>query len=341
MKPRVMTIGAVLLAALPLAATAQTQVPPSHQSIFEQQAPKMTVTGRPVARVNGVVLTDRDLLREMYTIFPYARQHNGGFPKAMEADIRGGALKMIEFEELVYQETQRRKMTVAPARLDTAEQEMRKHFASPEQYQDFLRVEAQGSRKVLREKIRRSMLIERFMKLEVADKSAVTLAETKAYYDKNPDKFRVPETYTMQTITMMSPQKATAKQVEETRKRAEAALKQAKATKDYESFGMLAEKISEDDFRVMMGDHKTVSTDRLPAQILEPLKKMQPGQVSEVVQVEQAFTVIRLNAHSEAHLEKYSEVRDRLRGELRQNKVEKLRSGWNQQLRKNAKIEEL
>ena len=34
-------------------------------------------TGKPVARVNGAVLTDGDLLREEYTIFPYARQHNG------------------------------------------------------------------------------------------------------------------------------------------------------------------------------------------------------------------------------------------------------------------------
>jgi hypothetical protein len=42
------------------------------------------VSDKPVARVNGAVLTDRDLLREMYAIFPYARQHNG-FPKAQEA----------------------------------------------------------------------------------------------------------------------------------------------------------------------------------------------------------------------------------------------------------------
>ena len=42
------------------------------------------VTDKPVARVNGAVLTDRDLLREMLTIFPYAGQHNG-FPKAQEA----------------------------------------------------------------------------------------------------------------------------------------------------------------------------------------------------------------------------------------------------------------
>ncbi len=46
---------------------------------------------RPVVRVNGTELTDRDLLREMMTIFPYARQHNG-FPKAEEAEDPHGRI---------------------------------------------------------------------------------------------------------------------------------------------------------------------------------------------------------------------------------------------------------
>jgi len=33
-------------------------------------APLPQPAGRPVARVNGAVLTDRDLTREMYAIFP-------------------------------------------------------------------------------------------------------------------------------------------------------------------------------------------------------------------------------------------------------------------------------
>ncbi len=80
----------------------------------------MQVTNKPVVRINGTELTDRDLLREMLIIFPYARQHNG-FPKAEEPKIRMGALKMIEFEELVYQEAERRGMTVPPATLQKAQ----------------------------------------------------------------------------------------------------------------------------------------------------------------------------------------------------------------------------
>src|ERR1700757_3442210 len=86
------------------------------QSIFKGVA--LIPTGKPVVRINGSVLTDRDLLREMMTIFPYARQHGDKFPQSMEADIRRGALDMIEFDELVYQEAVRRSLKVSSARLD-------------------------------------------------------------------------------------------------------------------------------------------------------------------------------------------------------------------------------
>ncbi len=86
----------------------------AHGTAPANLAPVMQITGKTVARVNGSVLTDRDLLREMFAMFPYAKQHNG-FPKGEEAEIRRGALAMIEYEELVYQEAERRKMTIPAA----------------------------------------------------------------------------------------------------------------------------------------------------------------------------------------------------------------------------------
>ena len=144
--------------------------------------------GRPVVRVNGAVLTDRDLLREMFAIFPYARLHNG-FPKAMEADIRDGAMKMIIFEELVYQEAKRRNMTVPPARLARAMAEFRQQFHSPQEYQQFLQAEFQGSQKLLQAKVERSLLIDKLLKQEVTDKAVVSVAEAKAYFDQHPERF--------------------------------------------------------------------------------------------------------------------------------------------------------
>src|ERR1022692_3180469 len=129
----------------------------------------LQVSDKPVARVNGAVLTDRDLLREMYSIFPYAKQHNG-FPKAQEASIRQGALEMIIFEELVYQEAERRKLTIPAARLENADADFRKQFHSPEEFDQYMQTEMHGSRQAMRKQIQRSLLIEELLKAEVEDK---------------------------------------------------------------------------------------------------------------------------------------------------------------------------
>jgi len=297
--------------------------------------------GKPVARVNGAVLTDRDLLREEYAIFPYARQHNGGIPKGMASDIRAGAMKMIVFEELVYQEAERRKMTVPPARLRQAEATFRKQFTDQE-YQELLDAEFKGSKAALNAKIERSLLIEQMLKLEVEDKSHISVAQARAFYDKNPERFRIPESYSVQTISIIPPGNATADQIKEARKKADEALRQTKQTKSYDEFGLLAEKISEDDYRVMMGDHKAVDQAKLPPQVLQAVLTMQIGQTSGLIDIgNNAYTIVRLNEHIPAGKRTFEQVKDSVREYLKKQKTEELRSAFGKRLRKNAKVEEL
>ena len=298
----------------------------------------LQVSDKPVARVNGAVLTDRDLLREMYTIFPYAQQHNG-FPKGQEAAIRQGALEMIIFEELVYQEAERRKLTIAPEKVRKAQNEFLKQFSSPDQYEQYLKSEMKGSEEQLRRQIKRSLLIEQVLKSDVESRATITPAEVQAYYAKNSARFRQPESFAFQSISIVPGLKPTPNQVKEAQKKAEDALRQAKTAKSYQDFGLLAEKVSEDDFRVNMGDHKVVPADRLPPQIIKAFQGMQPGQVSGLIQIETAYTIVRLNAHTAARKQPLAEVRNDLKVELQKSKYEKLRSNLAKQLRAKAKVE--
>ena len=275
----------------------------SHAPTVFTQAPTQNivkpapVADKPVARVNSVVLTDADLVREEYAIFPYARQHNG-IPKEFEKQIRDGALKMIIFEELAYQEALGRKMTVPAVKLQRAEADFHKQFATPEEYNGFLQSDFHGSQQLLLEKIRRSLLIEAFLKVEVEDKSLISPAVVRAYYDKNPARFHHPEMFTFQTISILPPANATAAQLKEARTRAESALRQAKATKTAEEFGLLAEKFSDDDYRVMMGQHKPLPVDQMAPQVVKALMQCTPNDMSDLIQVEQAYTIVRLQVHS-------------------------------------------
>ncbi|MDR3677209.1 MAG: peptidylprolyl isomerase [Acidobacteriota bacterium] len=331
-----------LLLALLVASPAVAQVA-AHAPVVIQPATESGVilrpVGRPVVRVNGAVLTDRDLLREMFTIFPYARTHNG-FPREMEAGIRDGAMKMIIFEELVYQEAKRRNMTVPPAELAHAQAEFRQQFSSSNEYQQFLQAEFHGSEPILRAKIERSLLIDKLLKQEVTSKAVVSVAEAKAYYNQHPERFNSPESFSFQSISILPPPNATAAQLSEARQRAASALRQAKATKNHEEFGLLAQKISEDDFRVMMGDHKAADRSKLPPPVVKALAAMQPSQVSDIVEFDaHDYTILRLTAHIPSGMQQFETVKDKLLGALTKDKNEQLRSALATKLSRNAKIE--
>ena len=338
MKHQLPIIGFLTMALAAASAQVASHTPTAITNTASAQTSPLQVSDKPVARVNGAVLTDRDLLREMYAIFPYAQQHNG-FPKAQEAMIRQGALEMIIFEELVYQEATRRKLTVPSAQLNHAESEFRKQFTSPDQYQQYLQVEMHGSEQQLRQKMQRSLLIEQVLKTDVEVRSTVSAVEVQNYYEKNVARFQQPETFNFQSISVMPPLKATPEQAKQAQKKAEDALRQAKATKSYQDFGLLAEKISEDDYRVNLGDHKVVPSDKLPPQVVKTLQAMQVGQISGMIQIESAYTIIRLNAHTPARKKSLAEVKGELKTELQKGKYEKLRSNLAKQLRAKAKIE--
>ena len=316
----------------------------SHKPTVFKNAPasgSQQSTEAAVARVNGAVLTRADLVREEYAIFPYAKQHGGGIPKEFEKQIRDGALKMIIFEELVYQEAVRRKVAIAPGRMQKAQADFRKQFTSPQEFNKFLQSDFNGSRQLLNEKIRRSLLIEALLKTEVEDKCIFTTAAVKAFYDKNPAKFQHAETFTFQTISVLPPQNATAAQLKEAANKAQSALKQAKATKTAEEFGLLAEKISDDDYRVMMGQHKPMPADQLAPQVVKALSAMHPNDVSELIQIDQAYTIVRLQVHAPAGRTKFEEVKAQLAKDLKEGKRNQLRIALDAKLHQTAKIEEL
>ena len=322
------------------AAQVTSHSPTSKQAPAQSEMLAINPTGRPVARVNGKVLTDFDLVREEFAIFPYARQHNG-LPKDLAPQIRVGALKMIVFEELVYQEAQRRKMTIPPATLQRSEQEFRKQFATPEEYSAFLRADFNGSRQALLEKVRRSLLIEALLKAEVDNRSAVGPVELKAYYEKNIQRFTHPEQFRFQTISIVPPQNATAEQLKEARIRAESALKQARATKTVQEFGLLAEKISEDDFRVLMGQHKPMAVGQLPPNVVAALRLMKPDQMSDIIQVDTLLTIVRLQEHIPSGKTSLQGVRAALQKEASEKKKDDLRKAFDRKLHQTAKIEEM
>ena len=338
------TLAALLLMAPNVGAQLVPSHVPSTPSAQGTQASSATtslqVTGKPVVRINGAVLTDRDLVREMLALFPYARLHNG-FPKKQEAEIRRGAMQMMIFEELVYQEATRRKMTIAPQRILQDEKKFEQQFRSQAEFRQYVKTEMGGSEAKLRQQIKRSLLIEALLKSEVDTKAAVSAQEARAFYDKNPKVFEHGETFTIQTISIIPPANANPETLKETAKHAQSVLEQAKATKTYEQFGLLAEKVSEDDYRVNMGDRKSVPSANLPVEVVKVAQAMKVGDVSGLIQLGTAYTIVRLNAHGLPGKANFADVKSKLISSMQKEKYEHLRVELDKRLHQNATIQEL
>ena len=150
----------------------------------------------------------------------------------------------------------------------------------------------------------------------------------------------IPESYIFQTITVLVPEKATPEQQKQARERAEKELGEAKKAKTNQEFGLLAEKVSDDDYRVMEGQHKSTPVDQLPPQVVQAFKTMKVGDVSDVIQIGPSYTILRLNAHIPAGKEKFEDVKDKLTRDLQQSKTNHARAEFDQKLRQNAKIEQ-
>lgn len=296
---------------------------------------------KPIVRVNGAVLTDRDLMREMMNVFPYAKQHGGRFPQESEAKIRQTALKNIEFEELAYQDALKRGIAVSPEKLRKAISDFRAQFETEAEYQDFLKLEQKGSEQELKNRIRRSLLIDQYLVLEIDRRARYTDARLKEFYTKNPERFRKPDSVSLQTITIAYGQTPTPAEKEAARKKAEDAFKQVKATKDYEGFGMLAEKVSMDDWRVMMGDHKWLHRGRMPEAVEKVVFAMKAGQISDIIDTGDSFCIARVNEKEDSHLVPLDQVKAQLKKDLESQKAQELRTALDKKLRIGAKIEEL
>lgn len=325
-------VAVVLLTAV---SSASAQVASHGHNLMQNVPAQASDAG--VVRVNNTILTQRDLVREMFAIFPYARVHNG-FPKGQEEQIRRGALDMIVFEELVYQDAVRRKAFVSQQRVNTGLKNYRESFKNPVDFDKYLKVECQGSMNVLRARVRRALIIDDALKAQVDAKSIPTEAELRGYYDKNAAKFSHPAMFDIQSISIVPQAK---EQPIAARKRAEEALQKAKASKSYEEFGLLAEKMSDDDFRVNMGHRKPASAQELPPPIVAALRGMTAGQVSGLIPLDDAYTIVRLVSHKGAGKQPYMEVKAALRTEAKERKRQQLRSELSKKLRSTAKIEML
>lgn len=327
--------GVLALSLIP-AAAAQT-LKASHASAAKvASAPK--TPSAVVARVNGVPVTQEALERETRRIFPSYSMH-GGVPAEYASDIRKKALNNLIEQELAYQEALRQNLPIPAAEWNARLRDFRADYKSDAEFEAAIK-KLFSTRAAFEKQLRHDMLLDRIWLLEVKNKSAVSDADVQLYYQRNRAQFVQPESVAFQTISTLYPAGATPTQKQAARKRAETVLPRAKAARNYEEFGVVAEKFSEDPWRVMMGDRKFLHRSAAPPEFL-PAFSMKPGETSGILESPEGYVILRVNQHVPQKQMSFAEVQTSIRAALEKERLAKRTKSFHEMLRKAAKVEVL
>lgn len=161
---------------------------------------------------------------------------------------------------------------------------------------------------------------------EVRQKINISPAEIKAYYDAHPGEFTVKkERFKLAQILIALPPNPTPDQVAEARKKAEDIRKQAVNGGD---FAALARQYSDDDSKSQGGELGDFARGEMLDPIQNAIDQMKPGQISEPVQSEHGFHIIKLEAHDTPGVKPLPEVSAQIRDKLMTEKAKKQFAKW-------------
>lgn len=324
-----------------LAITAIGQLQSSHAPTMTLPAPtarNSAVADKVMARVNGAPITQAAFEEEVKRIFPYYTLHGNAVPKEYEGQIREKALNALIDAELAYQEAKRRKLPITSQEWNARLAEIRKDYKTRAEF-EAATARLFGSRAGFEAALRHDMLLDKIFRIEVQRKSVVSEADVRTEYDSYKSSYLIPESFEFQTISTIVPKNATENDKRAALARLEKVVAEAKATKSAEQFGLLAEKFSEDEYRVMMGAHKAAHKGSMDPAFESFLASLKVGEVSGIAQSSAGYHIIRLNAHTTPHQLSFQEARAQIRKSLEKERADARNKAFHEELRRKAKIQ--
>ena len=277
-----------------------------------------------VAKVNGTVLTQKNLDTELDRLIPQITFHRNVSPEKRKY-YYGKALEEIITKELQYQDALAREMKPDKAKVEAQIERFKKRFKTKEAYKAALDKEGLTEDQ-LRAGIEKEMLIQSAIAKTVNEPAQMREAELKEYYEKNVSKFKQPEAMRLRLISTKDEKK----------------IRDILAKlKDGDDFGELAYNMSEDDYRVKSGDIGYVHKGRMLPEIEDAASKLKVGELSEPIKTDNRWYLVKVEDRKPEHQMSFEEVKGKLKKELEAERAAELKKKWIEGLKAKAKIEVL
>ena len=284
----------------------------------------------PVARVNGVAIAAVELRRAEKVML-----RGQEVPAEQRAALDKQAVEQLVSAELLYQAAEKMELKDLDKQIDAKVAEGRKNFKNEQEFKNAIK-DLEMDEKDLREYTRRDLLISLFVETTFVSKTSVPETEIRAFYDKNPDKFKRDETVKASHILIGVDDKASPDDKKKAREKADKLRKELAGGAD---FAALAKGNSTCPSSQQGGDLGFFGKGQMVPQFEKAAFALKPGEISDVVETQFGYHIIKLTDKKPAEITDYKDVKGKIEEFLKGQKINEAIQKYLADVKKTARIE--
>lgn len=290
-----------------------------------------------VAKVNGTVITKQEVDRAVKVMLAQSQMQEP-VPADTLKQAEAAALDQLTSAELLYQEAAKLSVKDLDKQIKEKVAQNRAKFKTEAEFVEALKG-IDMTMGDMEDFTRKDIVINNFIEQRFSAKAAASDAEARKFYDENMDQyFKKPEAVKASHILVGADEKTSAAERKKAQEKAESILKRLKAG---EEFAALAKAESSCPSASQGGDLGSFGRGQMVPAFEKAAFALKPGEVSGVVETEFGYHIIKVVEKQEEGAEKFEAVKDKISDFLKRQKVQQELSSYIDELRKNAKIENL
>lgn len=276
-------------------------------------------TSDKVAEVNGSAVSRQAFDAEINSIMQRFSSAGQNPTQAQMADINKAVLDKLIDGELLYQESQKNGFTVDNAAVNSELEKLKKQLNSSEEFKKALEnwgITEEG----YKEELAKNMAIQQFIEKQFIEKAVISEEETKSFYDENKSNFKQSDKVKASHILIKVEENASKSEKEAKRQKLEKIRDQIK---DGADFAELAKKFSEGPSNVRGGDLGYFERGQMVKPFEAAAFSMMPGDVSDIVETQFGYHLIKVVDKQYATTLEYSQVKPQIEKHLKNQKLDK------------------
>ncbi len=298
-------------------------------------AAPVTAASKRAAVVNGSVISVSELDNEVNQAKRRMAQQGQMVKEADTAKLRGQILDRLIEQKLLYAQSKKEGIQISDKTIDEHIAKLQARFPSKEAFDKALK-QMNLTEADLKEKTREGMAIQELINRDVAGKITISDDEVEKFYKSHPEFFKQTEQVKASHILIKSDAKDDQAKKDAAKKKIEDILKKVNNGED---FAELAKKYSEGPSSKQGGDLGYFGRGQMVKPFEDAAFALKPGQVSDIVQTRFGYHLIKVTDKKAAGTVPFKDVKEKIRGYLKQQKINTALEAYIKKLKDGAKIE--